>query len=239
MRETGLSALVLHVRPYQETSGMIQFFTREQGRLVGVKKGMRRGRNPVSIQPFTYGRLSYVGRSNLVTVTGYESLGRYELHGDRLSAGFYVLELLTRCLSERQAEPGLYNATNTVLGALQTGAPLAATLRRFEARLLDELGYGIDYLHEAGEGRLVVAQARYRWLEGQGLQRIDDQTVSTVEALPGWVLLALSEQDYSRPETLRGARHLYQKALAPLLGSAPLISREMVRAAPLGTLQNG
>jgi DNA repair protein RecO (recombination protein O) len=238
LRENDLAALVLHVRPYQETSGMVQFFTREHGRLVGVKKGMRRGRNPVSIQPFTYGRLSYVGRSNLVTITQYDPEGRYELHGDYLSAGFYVLELLTRCLTERQAEPGLFKAACDVLAALQSTSPLAATLRKFEARLLSELGYGIDYLHEAGAGRTIVAQERYRWMPGQGFQRVDENAMDSVDDLPGWVLHALSEQDYTRAETVRCAKRLYQKALAPLLGSAPLISREMVRASAPGTLRN-
>ncbi|MCR9258544.1 MAG: DNA repair protein RecO [Pseudomonadaceae bacterium] len=238
MRENDLAALVLHVRPYQETSGMVQFFTREHGRLVGVKKGMRRGRNPVSIQPFSYGRLSYVGRSNLVTITQYDPEGRYEMHGDHLSAGFYVLELLTRCVTERQSEPGLFKAACDVLAALQSTSPLAPTLRKFEARLLSELGYGIDYLHEAGEGRAILAQERYRWVAGQGFQRIDENAIGSVDDLPGWVLHALSEQDYSRPETLRCAKHLYQKALSPLLGSAPLISREMVRASSTGTLRH-
>lgn len=217
---------------------MVQFFTREHGRLVGVKKGMRRGRNPVSIQPFSYGRLSYVGRSNLVTITQYDPEGRYEMHGDHLSAGFYVLELLTRCVTERQSEPGLFKAACDVLAALQSTSPLAPTLRKFEARLLSELGYGIDYLHEAGEGRAILAQERYRWVAGQGFQRIDENAIGSVDDLPGWVLHALSEQDYSRPETLRCAKHLYQKALSPLLGSAPLISREMVRASSTGTLRH-
>jgi DNA repair protein RecO (recombination protein O) len=209
---------------------MVQFFTQQQGRVVGVKKGMRRGRNPVQLQPFSYGRLSYVGRSNLVTVTSFESVGRYDLAGNTLSAGFYVLELLTRCLSERQAEPMLYSATCRVLEALQEGAALAPTLRQFEAILLRELGYGIDYLHEADEGRPVEQEASYRWVPERGLVRVAEVPKAPAHAVPGRVLIDLHNQDFSRPETVRFAKYLYQSALAPLLGTAPLVSREMFRA---------
>lgn len=225
-----MPALVLHVRPYRESSGMVDFFTPQQGRVAGVKKGMRRGRNPVQLQPFSYGRLSYVGRSNLVTVTAFEAVGRYDLHGDALSAGFYVLELLTRCLSERQAEPALYAATCRVLQALQEDIALAPTLRQFEAILLRELGYGIDYLHEGDEGRPVENEANYQWVPERGLVRVAEIPKPPAQAVPGRVLLALHNQDFSRPETVRFAKYLYQSALAPLLGTAPLISREMFRA---------
>ena len=52
MRYADLAAVVIHARPYRETSAMVQFFTQTEGRLVGVVKGQRRGRNPVQLQPF-------------------------------------------------------------------------------------------------------------------------------------------------------------------------------------------
>ena len=33
------SALVLHVRPYRETSAIVQFMTKDQGRITGVARG--------------------------------------------------------------------------------------------------------------------------------------------------------------------------------------------------------
>ena len=35
------SALVLHVRPYRESSAIVQFMTKEQGRIAGVVRGFR------------------------------------------------------------------------------------------------------------------------------------------------------------------------------------------------------
>ena len=221
MRYTDLTGLVMHVRDYRESSAIVQFFTEQQGRLAGVMKGMRRGRNPVQVQPFSLARLSCVGRSNLMTVTQFEVTGRFDLHGDALSAGFYVLELLSRALAERQIEVGVFRATLEVLARLAAGEGLSPCLRSFEARLLNELGFGLDYLHDAGSGAEIQADTWYDWVPEQGFYRS--------EAVPGevqgWMLQAMSNMDFSDPQVARAARKLNQRALQPLVGSAPLVSR--------------
>ena len=94
-------ALILHVRPYRETSAIVQMFTRGQGRLAGVLRGHRgKKQGQSSIQPFNLGTVSWVGRSELVTIQKFESHHFIALQGEALYAGFYVLELLTRLLRE-------------------------------------------------------------------------------------------------------------------------------------------
>ncbi len=226
MRYTDLSGLVMHLRPYRETSAMVQFFTAEQGRIVGVMKGLRRGKNPVQLQPFTTGRLSCVGRGNLLTVTQFEATGRFDLHGDPLSAGFYVLELLSRCLAERQTERGIYAATLEVLTQLAAGVDLNPCLRVYEARLLNELGFGLDYLHDARTGAEIEEEAWYEWIPEEGFCSTE-RTAGHVQAR---VLRAMSEMEFSDPAVARAAKKFHQMALAPLLGSAPLVSRALYGA---------
>jgi len=242
MRYSDLAALVVHVRPYRETSAMVQFFTREHGRLVGVMKGLHRGRRQQLVQPFQAGRLSCAGKSGLVTVTQFDTSERFMLEADGLSAGFYVLELLTRCLAEHQAEPRVFDATLAVLAALTQNAALAPTLRRFEQTLLHELGYGYDLRHALDSdqtGHMAVApDAHYRLVDEVGFVR----TLSTpgsaskagLDVIPGWVLLALADRDYSGAQVLYTAKLLNQHALKPLLGPAPLISRTMYTGTPRG-----
>lgn len=132
MRYHDLQALVVHLRPYRETSALVQFFTREQGRLFGVMKGLHRGRRQKNVQPFQLGNLSCSGKSGLFTVTGFETTRRFDLSGNALSAGFYVLELINRSLAEHQAEAGVFDATVSVLELLAAGEALAPCLRQFE-----------------------------------------------------------------------------------------------------------
>ena len=225
MRCTDLAALVVHARAYRETSAMVQFFTQDQGRLVGVMKGLRRGRNPVQVQPFNYGSLSYFGRSSMVTVTQFEVRGRYDLKGDALSAGFYVLELISRCLAEHQSEPGVFAAVHKVLTELEHGVKLAPCLRVFETDLLNQLGYGPDYLHEADSGAAIAPQGWYQKVQDSGfMPAISDAS----GAIPGWVLLSIERQDFSDLKVLRVAKTLNQHALEPLLGTKPLLSRALL-----------
>lgn len=229
MRYQDLHALVVHLRPYRETSAMVQFFTREQGRLVGVMKGLHRGRQNKNVQPFQLGSLSCSGKTGLFNVTSFESTSRFDLHADALSAGFYVLELISRSLAEHQAEAGVFDATLMVLNNLSQGADLAPCLRQFELTLLSELGYGLDF-HRAGRsGEAIEASGWYQLVEEQGLLRVDaDQAAADNPSLvPGWVLLAIAARDFQHPQVLRAAKRLNQQALAPLIGSAPLISRSM------------
>jgi DNA repair protein RecO (recombination protein O) len=59
-------ALVLHVRPYRETSAIVQMLTQGQGRLAGVLRGYRsKKQGQVSVQPFSVGTVTYSGRSDL------------------------------------------------------------------------------------------------------------------------------------------------------------------------------
>jgi len=230
VRYSDLQALVLHVRPYRESSGMVQFFTREHGRIVGVIKGMHRGRNPVVVQPFTLGTLSCTGREGLVTVTQFDATQRLQFEGDALSAGFYVLELLNRSLAERQSEPEIFDASVEVLRILQTTPKLAHCLRRFEMVLLSQLGYAFDYQHDAHNGAPIDPDRQYQCVPESGFVAADD----SCQGIAGVTLLAIGARQFDDPGVLKTARRLNQLALRPLIGAAPLISRSLYTGNPRG-----
>lgn len=228
MRYNDLAALVVHTRAYRETSAMVQFFTQEQGRFVGVVKGLRRGRNPVQMQPFSFGSLSCYGRGSMVTVTQFDSNGHFDLVGDALVAGFYVLELISRSLAEWQSEPRVFAATHRVLAELAHGSQIpqdmAPSLRKFEAKLLDELGYGIDCSKISESGAPIEPDGQYESIRETGFVLVE----ASDRSIPGWVLLAISQQDFSDPQVLRVAKQLNQQALEPLIGPQPIVSRSLL-----------
>jgi DNA repair protein RecO (recombination protein O) len=219
------SALVLHTRAYKETSLIVQFFTRDLGRIAGVMRGARR-RKGGHLQPFAVGMLAFAGRSNLVTVTKFEQARSIELHADALVAGFYVLELLTRLIDERQSEPTIFDATHVVLARLASGLDVQRCLRPYELLLLDQLGYGIDFRYEADSGKHIEPGKRYVFKNEFGFCEV---AANESGRYLGSVLLAIADDDFSDNSVAHIAKRIVRLRLAPLLGERPLVSRKMLR----------
>ena len=170
-------------------------------------------------------------RQGVADVTGFEVSERLDLSGDALSAGFYVLELISRGLAERQAEPGVFDATIKVLKTLVVGAALAPCLRQFELEFLAQLGYGLDFHHDSVSGESINPTGSYYLVEDQGFVAVDPNLTGQSSAqslsIPGWILLAIAAGDFRDAQVRQVAKRVNQNALTPLIGSEPLISRSM------------
>ncbi len=205
---------------------MVQFFTREEGRLTGVMRGLRRARGQSGVQPFCLGSLSVSGRSGLVTVTQFEVTRRFELHADALNAGLYALELLTRGLAEHQSEPAMFDRTLAVLAGLEaSGARLAPLLREFEQDYLDALGYGLDYSQDAS-GEPLHSNLCYNWVPEHGFRATQRD-----DGIPGSALAEIAAGNFQTKDVQRHARHLHRLALKQVVGDKPLISPQLLRPA--------
>jgi DNA repair protein RecO (recombination protein O) len=163
-------------------------------------------------------------------VTQFDATQRLQFQGDALSAGFYVLELLSRSLAERQSEPEIFDASVEVLRVLQTTPKLAHCLRRFEMVLLSQLGYAFDYRHDAQSGAPIELHRQYQCVPESGFVAADD----SCQGIPGATLLAIDARRFDDPAVLKTARRLNQLALQPLIGDAPLISRSLYTGNPRG-----
>jgi DNA repair protein RecO (recombination protein O) len=218
-------ALILHVRPYQESSAIVQMLTLGQGRLAGVLRGYRSKKNgQVALQPFSVGTVSWVGRNDLVTIQKFESHHFIALQGDALYAGFYVLELLTRLLRERAQDPQIFAAAMRVLEALEEDDPLQPTLRTFELDLLQQLGYGVDF---SDQGQPLDDSVQYYFEAQSGFHAVQDASRQRSRQYSGLVLNQIAARSFSAPETQDAAKALMRAALSPLLGDKPLTSRKM------------
>ena len=99
-------------------------------------------------------------------MTGVDFPGRaFRLQGENLLLGLYINELLYRLLGRHDPVPRIYDEYERLLGAMQQmsyaprsrqhkGATLAGAMpgampvRVFELKLLQELGYGINFTLE-------------------------------------------------------------------------------------------
>ncbi len=226
MRFQDLQALVIHVRPYRETSAIVRYFTRQQGLLSVVMRGIKRGRRPTRIQPFATGTLACSGRGTLLTGISFEPGRMFSLTGNGLSAGFYVLELIDRLLSHQQGDEEIFAATLKGLAQLQEGLEIAEILRSYELILLQNLGYGLDFLHDAQSGEQVADSGSYEYISEQGFS-LTSAAADNDGVFSGRVLRSIGARDFSSAEVRRAARVINGKSLAPLLGPRPLISRQL------------
>jgi len=222
-------ALVLHVRPYRETSAIVSLLTPHHGRVAVVARGTR-GRRGNPLQPFNRIRASWQGRGNLGTLVAAEADAHLWLTGDALTAGFYVLELINRLLGERESVPRVYAGACWALDRLHDGTPAAElVLRQFEQLLLTELGYGLEFARDAGSGDPIEADAHY-WFDPQtGFLRAPAPATSTYS---GRVLLEIAAGAYSGRAARVAAKRIARRALGTLLGPKPLASRKLLLRLP-------
>ncbi|MBD2858582.1 DNA repair protein RecO [Spongiibacter sp. KMU-158] len=231
-----LPCFILHVRPYRDTSAIIDVLSEHHGRLSLVVKGLRgSGKSRQSwraaLQAFNLCALSWQGRGELKSLLDVQPLSRFSLSGEALYCGFYLNELLERTLHRYDPHPEVFHAYKTCLNALgelklsdDPKLQMVACLRQFEFSLLEEIGYGLSLGWCADSGEAVQAERQYCYIPEQGLRpaQTHDEVV-----FAGSVLLALSDLDWAQPGALAAAKKLTQMSLQPLLGDKPLQSRRL------------
>ena len=219
---------VLHRRDYSDTSLLIEAFTTEHGRVPLLAKGAKRGRSPSAalLQPFSPLLFAWSGRGEVQTLLRVEPAGRpVALAGDALYCGFYVNELLMRVLGRQDPHERLFLFYQRVLDELTGGADLDAPLRRFELRLLAELGYGPELDREAVGDQPVRPDRHYVYSNEQGLMQA--RSPDSNGAVSGATLLRLTGGEALTGVHAREARALMRRLLAPYLGERPLRSRAL------------
>ncbi|MDA1076537.1 MAG: DNA repair protein RecO [Proteobacteria bacterium] len=227
-RASGVSAIVLHTRPYRETSLLVNLLTADYGRIAGVANGVRKGTRGHCFHPFFHLSVGFSGRSGLVTLTSFEALATRWLRGDSVAAAFYVCELITRLTREREPMPRLFDVTQWTLDQLLADHDIVPGLRVFERVLLEELGYGLDFDRDA-QGLPLKPDLIYRFVPDVGFMVVE--TENHEEAVPGNTLLDIGANQYTRAATRRAALSVFRLAIKAHLGDAPLISRQMLHTA--------
>ena len=139
--------VLLSMRPHGESAAIIEVLTALHGRHAGVVRGGSSRKMAAMLQPGSGVQLEWRARldGHIGTFTVEPLKSRAHLLADRLAlAGLMsVCSLLRAALPEREPYPALWTVT---LGLLDTlgQAGWTSTYLRWELRLLEELGFGLD-----------------------------------------------------------------------------------------------
>lgn len=228
-------AWLLHSRPFRDTSLLLDFLTPDHGRISAIARGARgpRSRTRALLQPFQPLSISVAGRSELLSLRLVEARGSARpLIGERLFSALYINELMVRLLPVHESETELFDTYGQVLNELAGTAELEPLLRSFELQLLDTLGYGLQFSHDADNGEAIVAELWYYLREDSGfvrqLQMQDQLHQSTaVQLYPGAELLLIAAHDFGATSTRKYAKRLLRQVLQQHLSERPLASREL------------
>jgi len=140
-------AYILHYTEWQESSYIVDAFTLSHGRISMMAKSARASRPQIRAlyQPFRPLLLSWVGHSDMRTLTGIEEAGAgVQLADVALACGYYINELVLRLVGKEQPQTEVFAHYVVALGDLgalgEPGQPaMEAVLRMFELQLLDAL----------------------------------------------------------------------------------------------------
>lgn len=243
MNKLQATGYVIHRRPYRETSLLVDFFTRQYGRISAVVKGARgasKSDRKSLIQPLQLLSFELSGRSQLKNLGIAEALQRsLSLTGTSLYSAFYLNELLMRAIPETEPMSLLFEQYQQTLNALEqiskqtTAVDHAAAvqpnqdvepiLREFELLLLQELGYLPDFYHSADTGEPIHENVAYAFVLEQGFIAC---SVNQRYALSGQDIIAIAQKNYST-SARRAAKYICRLAFLPILGDKPLKSREL------------
>ena len=230
---------VLHTYPYRETSLILQAWTEKHGRLGLVAKGARRPKSPqrAVLVPFQPLALDWFGRGELRTLkTAEPTVPATPLAGQALLSAFYLNELLLKLTTRDDPHEGLFAAYDEAITALRRisreakGDSVEPVLRRFELRLMQELGFALELTREAGTHAPIVAEREYLYVVERGpVPAAEGAERADAIRLRGLTLLDLERGRLEDPVTIAQAKSLMRLLINHSLNGQELATRAMVR----------
>ncbi len=225
-RIEGEPAFLLHHRPYQDSSRILDVISANHGRLALVARGSRSAKSRLRgiLRPFLPLKMSWVIRSDLGTLTGAEMNGApISLQGDALMSGYYANELLLKLLHRHDPQPEIFSAYTRTIENLAATADIAVPLRHFEMELLRLLGYALNLDHDTETREPLRSDTMYEYRVEQGPVPIANREGGMV--FSGQQLTAVRNEDFDRPEILNCAGRLLREVISFHLGGRELNSR--------------
>jgi DNA repair protein RecO (recombination protein O) len=220
---------VLHQYAYRDTSRIVEAFTAEHGRLSLFARGAAGPKSALRavLRPFQRVLLSWSGRSEACQLIGAELDGAStRLPPQRLMSGFYLNELLLKLTLRGDPHAEIFSAYDQTIQALGADQDEECHLRRFEKRLLEDLGYGLE-LARTNEGMPIEPGGYYRFRAQSGPQAC---VADSPGAVYGQSLADLDKEAFADARSLRDAKRVLREAIDVCLDGKPLKSREFLVA---------
>ncbi|MFV9989078.1 MAG: DNA repair protein RecO [Coxiella endosymbiont of Dermacentor nuttalli] len=220
-------AFIIHRRPYSNTSLILEFLTLNYGRVSALARSARglKSRYKGRLELFFPFLISWSGRTDLKFLGKVELNGiPYLLEGKSLLCGFYLNELILRLLHPGDPDNYLFQHYKNTLDQLSKG-DIDASLRSFEKRLLEQLGYGLPLEHDIKRNTPFEEDQFYQYIPEQGF--ILCKKSRELNVFSGKSLLALREEVFFNVDLLKEMKRLMRLALGRLLGKNLLKTWEL------------
>jgi DNA repair protein RecO (recombination protein O) len=141
-------AVVIGRRAFGESDRLVDFYTRDYGKVRGIARAARRTRSRFgsALELFTLGEMVFfdTGRSELVQVDHFDIVRpfvRVREHLERLGQGAWAVEVVARLSADRDPHPALFALLVRALTALETARRPARVAVCFGLRAVDLLGH--------------------------------------------------------------------------------------------------
>ncbi len=148
--------IILGSRRHGETSVILETMTRGHGRHLGLVRGGRSRKWQPVLQAGN--RVDLVWRARLDEHLGAWQVEPIEANAARLfgsAAAVFALQTFAahlRLIPERDSHPGLYDLLSVAVRHLDDVGLVGELVARFELRVLEELGFGLDLSQCAATG---------------------------------------------------------------------------------------
>ena len=140
--------VVIGRRAFGESDRLVDFYTRDYGKVRGIARAARRARSRFgsALELFTLGEMVFfdTGRSELVQVDHFDIVRpfvRVREHLERLGQGAWAVEVVARLSADRDPHPALFALLVRALTALETARRPARVAVCFGLRAVDLLGH--------------------------------------------------------------------------------------------------
>jgi DNA repair protein RecO (recombination protein O) len=233
-------AYILHKRAYRETSSILEVFTRDYGRLSLMARGSRGARSKTAGNLLLFSPLviNWQGRGTMPYLNNVEraDLKAPALKNKALLSAMYINELLMYLLHKDDVHEAIFDHYHHCLYSLENDKKIEITLRQFEVRLLELLGFGLNLNAEADTGEPILSALNYQYHLEHGPVKSRDNSADNLPQISGACLLALANEQYQsiseNPQYLAQLKRLMRYVISHHLGNKKLKSRELFR--PVG-----
>jgi DNA repair protein RecO (recombination protein O) len=233
-------AYILHKRAYRETSSILDVLTKDYGRVSLMARGCRGVRSKIagSLLLFTPLVISWQGKGSLPYLKSVEraDLKAPALKGKALLSAMYLNELIMYLLHKDDVQEAVFEQYHHCLYNLENQDDLEISLRKFEIKLLEILGFGLNVLTEADTGKAIDSNAQYLYHLEHGPVLSHGKTSSSQALISGACLHALANEAYQslseNSQYLAELKQLMRFVINHHLGHKKLKSRDLFR--PVG-----
>jgi DNA repair protein RecO (recombination protein O) len=217
--------VLLSMRPHGESAAIIEVLTAAHGRHAGVVRGGASRKMAAALQPGNGLQLEWRARleDHIGTFTVEPLRSRAHLLSDRLAlAGLLsACALLRAALPEREPHPALWSDTLRLFDVLG-GEGWTSAYLRWELRLLEDLGFGLDLsscaVTGATEGLVYVSPKSGRAVSAKGAGEWADRLLPLPTGLGG----AAAMTGEALVQGLRLTGFFLDRELRPVLQERPL-----------------